>query len=252
MTEDSRYIRCNLKPDKSAETAKPYLIRMEITNTSNKLESKLAAVLPQFHKHSVEYSYFYVNISRFNDVPLVDDTPKPVEKPVFGKIPLIVICVSVSIIVIIIFALLLYSPMKRNLGKVNVSGESYKFYIKSPSRRKSTVKDMEDGVLKTSRRRSTLQDVCSTCDECTALCFCDSEDVGALDNSDSVEFRKNILARQLSGDPTKVNPELTLNSQVKVMAYNPKLEIPRKSFEMEQILGGGHFGCVYSGTTKII
>ena len=38
-----------------------------------------------------------------------------------------------------------------------------------------------------------------------------------------------------------------MNAQVKVMAYNPKLEIPRKNFVVEQMLGGGHFGCVYSG-----
>ena len=94
------------------------------------------------------------------------------------------------------------------------------------------------------------RDVCSECDESTALCFCDTEDVGTFNNSDSVEFRKNILARQLSGDPTKVNPELTLNSQVKVMAYNAKLEIPRKNFVIQQMLGAGHFGCVYSGTRK--
>ena len=97
---------------------------------------------------------------------------------------------------------------------------------------------------------SDLQEVCSECDECTALCFCDAEDVGTFNNSDSVEFRKNILARQLSGDPTKVNPELTLNSQVKVMAYNAKLEIPRKNFVIQQMLGAGHFGCVYSGIQK--
>ena len=44
-----------------------------------------------------------------------------------------------------------------------------------------------------------------------------------------------------------MNPDLTLDSQVKVMEYNPKLEIPRKNFVFEQMLGGGHFGCVYSG-----
>jgi len=32
-----------------------------------------------------------------------------------------------------------------------------------------------------------------------------------------------------------------------VMAYNPKFEIARKNFVVEQMLGGGHFGCVYSG-----
>ena len=70
-----------------------------------------------------------------------------------------------------------------------------------------------------------------------------------MNNTDSTEFRKTILARQLSGDPTKVNPNLALNSQAKIMPYNPKLEIDRASFVVRRILGAGHFGCVYSGTT---
>ena len=106
MTEDSRYIRCNLKPE-DAKAAMPYLIRMEITKTSNEPKSKLEAALPQFYKPSIEYSYFYVNISRFNGVQLVEYNLKQVDNPVFGKIPLIVICVSVFIIVIIIFVFLI-------------------------------------------------------------------------------------------------------------------------------------------------
>ena len=247
MTEDSRYIRCNIRPDKSVKTAKPYIIRMEITDTSNKERARLAAAMPQLHKLPVEYSYFYVNISSFNDVPLIEDPPKEEERSHFGKVQLIVICLSVSIVLIIIVVLLLYTPMKRNISKAKVSGESYKFYIKSPTRRKPSPKDMEGGAFSTSKRKDSLKDVCSSCDECTALCFCDAEDLGPFNNTDPVEFRKTILDRQLSGDPTKVNPDLTMNAQVKVMAYNPKLEIPRKNFVVEQMLGGGHFGCVYSG-----
>ena len=247
MTEDSRYIRCNIKPDKSVHTAKPYIIRMEITDTSNRNRASLAAAMPQFGKLPVEYSYFYVNISAFNDVPLIEDPPKEEERPLFGKVQLIVICISISIVLMIIVILLLYTPMKRNIGKAKVSGESYKFYIKSPSRRKPNPKDVEGGAINTSKRKDSLKDVCSSCDECMALCFCDAEDLGPFSNTDPVEFRKTILDRQLSGDPTKMNPDLTLNSQVKVMAYNPKFEIARKNFVVEQMLGGGHFGCVYSG-----
>ena len=222
MTEDSRYIRCKIKPDKSLVTAKPYIIRMEITDTSNKGLARLAVAMPQMYKLPVQYRYFYVNISSFNDVPLIEDSPKEEKRPLFGKIQLIVICISVSIVLIIIVILLLSTPMKRNLGKAKLSGESHKFYIKSPTRRRPTPKDMEGGVINTSKRKDSLRDVCSSCDECMALCFCDAEDLGPFSNTDPVEFRKTILDRQLSGDPTKVNPDLPLNSQVKVMAYNPK------------------------------
>ena len=162
MTEDSRYIRCNIKPDKSVHTAKPYIIRMEITDTSNRNRASLAAAMPQFGKLPVEYSYFYVNISAFNDVPLIEDPPKEEERPLFGKVQLIVICISISIVLMIIVILLLYTPMKRNIGKAKVSGESYKFYIKSPSRRKPNPKDIEGGAINTSKRKDSLKDVCSS------------------------------------------------------------------------------------------
>ena len=54
---------------------------------------------------------------------------------------------------IIIVILLLYTPLKRNLGKAKVSGESYKFYIKSPSRRKPSTKDVENGAINKTNRK---------------------------------------------------------------------------------------------------
>ena len=68
-----------------------------------------------------------------------------------------------------------------------------------------------------------------------------------MKDEDKVEFRKNILARQLSGDPTKLNPNITLNEQAKIMVYNPKLEIDRSNFSYGKMLGSGNFGCVYEG-----
>ena len=65
---------------------------------------------------------------------------------------------------------------------------------------------------------------------------------------DKVQFRKKILARQLSGDPSKLNPDIALNEQAKIMVYNPKLEIDRANFTWGKMLGSGNFGCVYEGT----
>ena len=74
-------------------------------------------------------------------------------------------------------------------------------------------------------------------------------DEAAMDLKDehTVEFRKTILARQLSGDPTKLNPNIILNEQAKIMVYNPKLEIDRDNFSCGKMLGSGNFGCVYEG-----
>ena len=91
----------------------------------------------------------------------------------------------------------------------------------------------------------------------TSVTYCNAHRYAALDeinekdldlkNDEKVAFRKTILARQLSGDPTKINPTIALNEQVKVMVYNPKLEIDRSNFSVGQMLGRGNFGCVYQG-----
>ena len=91
----------------------------------------------------------------------------------------------------------------------------------------------------------------------TSVSYCKAHRLAALDDIDEkdldlkteekVEFRKTILARQLSGDPTKINPTIALNEQAKVMVYDPKLEIDRANFSVGQMLGSGNFGCVYKG-----
>ena len=59
-------------------------------------------------------------------------------------------------------------------------------------------------------------------------------------NMDKAKF-KAILSRQLSGNPSRINPDLDLNTQVNCLAYNPKLEIDRANFEVGHLLGSGHF-----------
>ncbi|TRY77398.1 hypothetical protein TCAL_11860 [Tigriopus californicus] len=58
---------------------------------------------------------------------------------------------------------------------------------------------------------------------------------------------RNILRKQLSGDPSKINPHLSLNQQVNALSYDPKLEIDRENFKIGQLLGSGNFGSVYVG-----
>lgn len=58
---------------------------------------------------------------------------------------------------------------------------------------------------------------------------------------------RNILRKQLSGDPSKINPLLSLNQQVNALSYDPKLEIDRENFKIGQLLGSGNFGSVYVG-----
>ncbi len=56
-----------------------------------------------------------------------------------------------------------------------------------------------------------------------------------------------ILHDQLSGDISRINPNLSLNQQANVIAYNSKYEIDRSHFTVDQLLGSGNFGSVYIG-----
>lgn len=58
---------------------------------------------------------------------------------------------------------------------------------------------------------------------------------------------RNILQRQLSGNPDQINPELCLNQQVGILSYDPKLEIDRDNFSVKEMLGSGNFGAVFVG-----
>ena len=66
-------------------------------------------------------------------------------------------------------------------------------------------------------------------------------------SEEAVKARKKIISRQLSGDPDKLNPTMTLNQQIKLLSYNDKHEISRTNFTIGQLLGYGNFGSVYEG-----
>ena len=68
-----------------------------------------------------------------------------------------------------------------------------------------------------------LPDTCLLCNEVSTNCCCEDEG-------------KHFLGRQalldaLSGELININPALSLNSQIKALEYNGKLEISRSSFE---------------------
>ncbi len=48
--------------------------------------------------------------------------------------------------------------------------------------------------------------------------------------------RRTLLQRQLSGDPSKINPELSLNQQVNNLSYDSKMEVDRHTFEVSAVL----------------
>ena len=83
-------------------------------------------------------------------------------------------------------------------------------------------------------------------DELARLRNNSGSEVSPFDYLDRSKLQK-LLRRQLSGDPSKLNPELSLNQQAGALAYNPRLEIDRSNFTVGRMLGSGNFGAVYVG-----
>ena len=71
-----------------------------------------------------------------------------------------------------------------------------------------------------------------------------------LDLGTQLEKRRAILERQLSGDPSKINPEMCLNQQVSCLSYDPKREIDRSNFTIGKLLGSGNYGSVWDGVAR--
>ena len=56
-----------------------------------------------------------------------------------------------------------------------------------------------------------------------------------------------IFSYLLSGDPDKFNPNTDLKSQLPILPYNEKREVPRSAFEVGDPIGSGNFGNVHKG-----
>ena len=79
-------------------------------------------------------------------------------------------------------------------------------------------------------------------------CQCNDDEKYLSICSDNEGYRKRLISMHLMGDSKSINSSLPLNSQVKALKYDPKLEIDRSNFIVGQMLGSGNFGCVFEGT----
>ena len=99
-------------------------------------------------------------------------------------------------------------------------------------------------------------EVCLECMEMSTQCGCDnhkkhvSVSKHVSISSDNCGYRQRLFSIHLDGNPKTLNPNLSMNEQVKSIKYNPKLEIDRSNFIVGKILGSGNFGCVFEGKTN--
>ena len=137
-----------------------------------------------------------------------------------------------------LFVLWLYQKRKRaRIGKPE-------FYVETPTPyNHDNFSVRTETTIGTGGTQNYMMSVISDSDHFTYdhLKFNDSSE-------EAIARRKQILSRQLSGDPTKINPDLALNQQARILPYNEKYEIDRSNFEVGQLLGSGNFGSVYEGT----
>ena len=101
--------------------------------THNK--KKLAAILPWFHKPTIDYTYFYVHI---NDTIDEEDfhvkPPNPGVVTGSGDLQTILLSVIISVVLVLVIVVLVCIRLKTTKSKTKTNRESYKFYVKSPIR----------------------------------------------------------------------------------------------------------------------
>ena len=90
-------------------------------------------------------------------------------------------------------------------------------------------------------------EICLECREMSTQCGCENHKKHVSISSDTCGYRQRLFSIHLDGNPKTLNPNLSMNEQVKSIKYNPKLEIDRSNFIVGKILGAGNFGCVFEG-----
>jgi len=185
------------------------------------------------HGHCACYSFWSVPTSNISAIsrPLDEDQEDEyIDKTAF----IIVGCCIIAIAVCLGFVCKKYIFNDQQ----SKQRKNSQFYVENPT---TTEKDVEIGMI---YQPNLVADEDFEEESCTySFCLEDNTEEG-------VKKRKQIISRQLSGDPSQINPALPLNQQAKKLQYNDKYEIDRTNFQMGQLIGCGNFGSVYEGTAS--
>jgi len=73
-----------------------------------------------------------------------------------------------------------------------------------------------------------------------------------LDQSTEEEKREVLSSNILNGDSSKVNPNLPMSQQTRILHYDRKFERTKDSFVIGHIIGEGQYGTVFLGTANNI
>ena len=224
------------------ETNQTVIVRIE-----TKKISAVGAGMPFFARPEAGYTYISVPISATLTLPDqsgTSDTVIGILAAVIGVLLIIVITCCVCIT---------RHRKKRQVDKVQDRFLQQNMVLNHPNNAAA-----ENGTAATRRDADLELDALSMATETTSPYERFQEAVMGrlglfspkLDLGTQLEKRRAILERQLSGDPSKINPEMCLNQQVSCLSYDPKREIDRSNFTIGKLLGSGNYGSVWDGVAR--
>ena len=224
------------------ETNQSVIVRIE-----TKKISAVGAGMPFFARPEAGYTYISVPISATLTLPDqsgFSDTVIGILAAVIGVLLIIVITCCVCIT---------RHRKKRQIDKVQDRFLQQNMVLNHPNNAA-----VENGTAATRRDADLELDALSMATETTSPYERFQEAVMGrlglfspkLDLGTQLEKRRAILERQLSGDPSKINPEMCLNQQVSCLSYDPKREIDRSNFTIGKLLGSGNYGSVWDGVAR--
>ena len=240
LRDHTKTIKCPIILKEQPQTV---IVRIETEK-----KSAFAAGMPSFAPPS-EKGYTYISVSIdatavINEEGGISDTVIGILAAVIGVLLIIVItcCVCVT-----------RHRKKRQIDKVQDRFLQQNMVLNHPN---NTA--VENGTAATRRDADLELDALSMATETTTPYERFQEAVTGrlglfspkLDLGTQLEKRRAILERQLSGDPSKINPEMCLNQQVSCLSYDPKREIDRSNFTIGKLLGSGNYGSVWDGVAR--
>ena len=240
LRDHTKTIKCPIVLKEKPQTV---IVRIETEK-----KSALAAGMPSLAPES-EKGYTYISVSIdatavINEEGGFSDTVTGILAAVIGVLLIIVITCCVCIT---------RHRKKRQVDKVQDRFLQQNMVLNHPNNAAA-----ENGTAATRRDADLELDALSMATETTSPYERFQEAVMGrlglfspkLDLGTQLEKRRAILERQLSGDPSKINPEMCLNQQVSCLSYDPKREIDRSNFTIGKLLGSGNYGSVWDGVAR--
>jgi len=228
---DSETFECPIDRDLS-RSARPVIIKKR-----EEIKTEPCVSLPIYcESDNIKESYFTYRYIP----PQLELWTEEGEFPMWGLMLMIILCIS--LVFGFIFCFYVFYNKRQNLLTLQPQ-KSSEFYMETPPSEPDSAKT-----------ETTLPSYHSNHPGLKQTPYDDIFDEDLKASFHDVEKRKKLLLRQLSGDPTKVSPDLPLNAQATHLDYSEiaknKFEIDRSKFETGKMLGGGSYGCVCDGTAE--